>query len=160
MKVKTGIGQDSHRFDFDNKEKDLVLGGVIIPDSPPLKGNSDADVILHAVTNAVSGITGINILGKIADDLCLKQGISDSSVFLKEALKHLNDYSITHVSISVECLKPKLSPHIDKIKKSISDILSLTTDDIGLTATTGEGLTEFGRGNGIQVFSVVTAISD
>ena len=69
MRIKTGIGQDSHRFDIENKNKPLILGGVIFPHETPLQGNSDADVVLHAITNAISGITGVNILGKIADDL-------------------------------------------------------------------------------------------
>ena len=63
--MKVGIGQDSHRFDFENKNKKLVLGGVIFENETPLLGNSDADVVLHSITNAVSGITCKNILGKI-----------------------------------------------------------------------------------------------
>ena len=73
--MKVAIGQDSHRFDFENTEKKLVLGGVIFEGEPPLEGNSDADVILHSVTNAVSGVTCVNILGGISDELCLEQGI-------------------------------------------------------------------------------------
>ena len=74
---RTAIGQDSHRLidcstDAEVKQtgKPLMLGGILIPDEPGLEGNSDADVILHALTNAVSGITGINILGEKADELC------------------------------------------------------------------------------------------
>jgi len=68
--MKVAIGQDSHRFDFENSEKKLVLGGVVFDNHPPLNGNSDADVILHALTNAVSGITTVNIIGPVADNLC------------------------------------------------------------------------------------------
>lgn len=68
--MKVAIGQDSHRFDFDNKEKKLILGGVVFENHTPLEGNSDADVVLHSITNAISGITCVNIIGKIADDLC------------------------------------------------------------------------------------------
>jgi len=77
---------------------------------PPLKGNSDADVILHSLTNAISGVTCVNILGKISDELCLEKGITDSKVYLKEALKYLNGQKIIHVSISIECLTPKITP--------------------------------------------------
>jgi len=83
--MKVGIGQDSHRFDFDNKDKKLVLGGVVLEGYPPLKGNSDADVILHSLTNAISGVTCVNILGKISDELCLEKGITDSKVYLKRS---------------------------------------------------------------------------
>ncbi len=158
MTVKTGIGQDSHAFDFGNTEKQLVLAGVVFPDEMPLKGNSDADVVLHAVTNAISGVTGKNILGKVADEMC-KQGITDSCEYLKAALQSLGNYQIDHLSISIECLKPKISPKIDAMKASLAELLSIRTEDVGITATTGEGLTEFGKGNGIQVFAVVTVSS-
>ena len=88
--MKVAIGQDSHAFDFNNNDKKLILGGVVFEGHTPLAGNSDADVILHSITNAVSGITCVNILGKTADILC-ENGITDSKVYLAEALKHLKD---------------------------------------------------------------------
>jgi len=160
MKIKTGIGQDSHGFDMGNKEKKLVLGGVVFEDTPPLKGNSDADVILHALTNAVSGITGKNILGKVADRMCLDDNILDSREYVKEALKGLNEYRIEHVSISLECARPKIESKIDEVKKSIADLLKVSIKDVGMTATTGEDLTSFGEGKGIQAICIVTAISE
>jgi len=123
---------------------------------PPLKGNSDADVILHSLTNAISGVTCVNILGKISDELCLEKGITDSKVYLKEALKYLNGQKIIHVSISIECLTPKITPHIPAIRSSLAKLLDIPENSIGITATTGEGLTQFGQGQGIQVFSCIT----
>ena len=152
--MKVAIGQDSHRFDFDDKDKKLILGGIIFEGATPLSGNSDADVVLHSITNAVSGITCKNILGKIADDMC-KSGIIDSEEYLKEALKYLNE-KIIHLSISIECKTPKISPKIEDMRKNIARILNVPENSIGITATTGEGLTEFGKGNGISVFSVIT----
>lgn len=152
--MKVAIGQDSHRFDIDNKEKKLVLGGVVFEDEKPLLGNSDADVVLHAITNAISGITCKNILGKISDDMC-KAGIKDSEEYLKEALKYLEN-KIVHVSVSIECQTPKISPKIEEMRKNISRILGIAENAIGITATSGEGLTEFGKGNGISVFSCIT----
>ncbi len=152
------IGQDSHRFEDENSSKPLVLGGVTIPGYPGLSGNSDADVILHAITNAISGATGINILGKIADELC-KAGITDSKVYLDKALESLGTKSIVHVSITLEGKRPLLAPHIDTIRCALSRILAISQDSIGLTATSGEGLTAFGRGEGIAVFALVTCAS-
>lgn len=152
--MKVAIGQDSHRFDFDDKDKKLILGGIIFEGATPLSGNSDADVVLHSITNAISGITCKNILGKIADDMC-KSGIIDSEEYLKEALKYLNE-KIIHLSISIECKAPKISPKIEDMRKNIARILNVPENSIGITATTGEGLTEFGKGNGISVFSVIT----
>jgi len=156
--MKVGIGQDSHKFDFENKEKKLILGGVVFEGYPPLQGNSDADVVLHSITNAISGVTCVNILGETSDKMCLEQGITDSREYLREALKYLNGSKIVHISISIECLVPKITPKIPEIRKSISELLDLPENCIGITATTGEGLTEFGKGNGIQVFSCVTVV--
>jgi len=153
--VKTGLGQDSHSFD-ENQDKDLILSGVKFDDGPPLKGNSDADVVLHAITNSISSITGRNILGKIADRMCLKKGITDSSEYLKLALQDLEGWHITHLAVSIECVKPIITPKIEAMKQSLSDILEINAKDIGITATSGESLTPFGRGEGIQAFAIIT----
>ncbi|MCL2383323.1 MAG: 2-C-methyl-D-erythritol 2,4-cyclodiphosphate synthase [Oscillospiraceae bacterium] len=152
--MKVAIGQDSHKFDFNNQDKKLILGGVLFEGDPPLLGNSDADVILHSITNAVSGITGINILGKIADDLC-ENGIENSRLYLEEALKYL-DNDIVHLSISIECKIPKIAPKTAELRTSIANILKIEESQIGITATTGDELTEVGKGNGIQVFTAIT----
>ena len=70
MKVKTGLGQDSHRFVEEPSDRLLVLGGLVFEDAPALDGNSDADVILHAVTDAISGVTGKTVIGAVAEWMC------------------------------------------------------------------------------------------
>jgi len=154
--VKVGLGQDSHHFDFADKSKKLILGGIIFEGNPPLQGNSDADVVLHSVANAVSGITGVNIIGKISDEMCQK-GITDSAEYLKAGLQYLEDMKIIHVSISIECQIPKITPKIKEMREKIASLLDISPDNIGITATTGKDLTAFGRSEGIQVLSVVTA---
>ena len=154
---KTAIGQDSHRFETKDLTKPLVLGGVVIPNEVGLEGNSDADVVLHALTNAVSGITTTNILGAIADKLCVEQGITDRAVYLQEALKYLGEWKITHISFSVEALKPKLAKHIPNIRENVAKLVGISAENVAMTATTGEGLTDFGKGLGMQVFVVITA---
>ena len=143
------IGQDSHRFGLPCGETTIKLGGIDIPFDKPIEANSDGDVVYHAITNAISGFTGVNILGGEADKICLEQGIKDSSIYLEKALEYLKDGKIVHCSITIECLRPKLMPPIPAMKESIGNIL-------GITATTGEGLTGFGRGEGIQVFCILT----
>jgi 2-C-methyl-D-erythritol 2,4-cyclodiphosphate synthase len=155
--IRTAIGQDSHRFGPENGTKKLVLAGVEIPGCPGLEGNSDADVVLHALTNAVSGITCVNILGAIADDMCLNRGITDSRAYLREAMKHLGKSRILHVSVSIEALRPKLSGVIEAMRESIAGLLGIPAGSVGITATTGEGLTEFGKGNGIACTVILTA---
>lgn len=159
---RSSIGQDSHRFITENKSNDstnkpLVLAGMVIPDCIGLDGNSDADVVLHALTNAISGISGINILGAISDDMCLNKGILDSKEYLYAAIETLNEYSLVNISFSIECKRPHLSLYIDKMKDCIANLTSLPKESIGITATTGEGLTDFGRGLGISVFCILTA---
>jgi len=154
MNIKTGLGQDSHAFDSVNG-KPLILGGVEFDHPQGLRGNSDADVILHSLTNAISSITGQNILGVKADALC-QQGIIDSAEYLKLALNDLNGWHIEHIAISIECLVPKISPKIEALKSNIAHLMNTDVTNVGITATTGEGLTAFGRGEGIQVFSIIT----
>lgn len=154
--VKCSIGQDSHRFEDADSEKALVLGGIVIPGCAGMKANSDGDVVLHAITNCISGITGVNILGKIADDMC-KSGIKDSGAYLKRALEDLPEgCRIEHISITIEALRPKFAPYIDAMKASIGALLGISPSCVGITATTGEGLTPFGQGLGISVFGILT----
>jgi 2-C-methyl-D-erythritol 2,4-cyclodiphosphate synthase len=87
--------------------------------------------------------------------ICVNLGIIDSKAYLEEALKHLKE-KIVHVSFSIECKSPKITPKIPEIRTSISNLLKISENSVGITATTGENLTEFGKGNGIQVFTVVT----
>lgn len=150
------IGQDSHRFGEPCGDCTIMLGGVAIPFDRPLSANSDGDVILHAITNAVSGFTGKIILGGIADKLCLEDGIKDSSVYLKKALEYLGSAEIVHCSVTVECLVPKLKPHLEDMRAKIGELLNIPKNSVGITATTGEGLTAFGRGEGIQVFAILS----
>ncbi len=153
MKFKTGLGQDSHAFEDNNKP--LLLAGIDFNFNQGLRANSDGDVLLHALTNAISSITGVNILGTKADELC-QQGVTDSSEYLKLALINLHNCDIQHVAISIECLMPKISPKINEMKANLAKLLNISTADIGITATTGEGLTSFGRGEGIQVLCIVS----
>jgi len=154
MIAKTGIGQDSHVFE-EAPGKPLILAGIKLDHPIGLKGNSDADVVLHSITNAISSITGINILGSVADQLC-RQGVTDSSSYLKLALDDLRDWKISHIAIAIECLKPRISPQIESMKNSIAKLCHINQADVGITATTGEGLTAFGKGEGIQAITIVT----
>lgn len=157
MRVKTGLGLDSHRFVEGDSDKPLILGGLVFDDAPALKGNSDADVILHAITDAISGVTGKIVIGKVADQMC-QQGISDSKEYLKVALADLGDWQISHVSIALECLRPNIDSKVSALRKSISELVGLPIEDICITATSGEGLTDFGRGLGIHASAIVTAV--
>jgi len=92
--------------------------------------------------------------GEITDNMC-KNGIIDSKEYVKEALKYLKE-KIVHISITIEAKIPKISPKVEEMRESIANLLQIQTNQVGITATTGEGLTECGKGNGISVFTVLT----
>lgn len=158
MKFRTGLGQDSHRFLPPDSSKPCVMAGLIFENTPGFMANSDGDVVFHAICNAISSLTGILILGAIADDLCLKDGITDSEVYLREAMKTLGPLQITHVAISIEAKRPKFKDKLLQMRENIARVMGLKAADIGLTATSGEGLTDFGCGDGVQCLAIVTAM--
>lgn len=149
----TGIGQDSHKFSTDNKP--LTLGGVTFTNEQGLLGNSDADVILHAICNAISSISGVVFLGPETDKL-VQQGITDSKVYVQKALKQIQSYTINHVAISIEAKVPAINPKIPSITQSIADLLHIPITNIGITATTGEELSAFGCGKGIAATVILS----
>ena len=157
----SAIGQDSHRFlspDHPASEgRPLLLGGVRIEDCPPLEGNSDADVVLHALTNALSGLCGQRVLGERADRMC-DGGQTDSRLYVKEALSLLGQIRLTHLSFSIEAQRPYLADVIDLMRTEIAALTGLPFSRVAITATTGEGLTAFGRGEGIACLCVASAL--
>ena len=151
--TKVGIGQDSHRFT--NRKKQLVLGGVVIPGHKGLEADSDGDVLLHALFNAIAQAIGGKSLGHYATPM-FKKGITDSKEYLKVMLEKIKEYRINNVGFMVEAKTPKIDVYSDDIKDKIADILGIKSEQVGITATSGEGLSEFGQGKGIQAFAVVT----
>ena len=136
-----------------------MLGGLCFNDAPALAGNSDADVILHALTDAISGVTGKTVIGAVADGMC-RSGITDSKAYLQVALDDLGPWQLTHVSIVLECLRPKIDPKVPALRESIAELLGLEVADVCITATTGERLNDVGRGLGIHATVIVTAVAE
>lgn len=162
MRFKTGLGQDSHRFETKDSSKPCVIGGVHFEDLPGFKANSDGDVVYHAICNAISSITGVLVLGGLADELCLKDGITNSEVYLEKAFATLEDekLKITHVAISIEGKKPTIKTHREQMKENIAKILNIDPKDVGITATSGEGLSDYGCGDGVQAFCVLSVLGE
>ena len=155
-KIRTGIGQDSHRFLMADSSKMCIIAGVLFEEEPGFNANSDGDVVYHALCNAISSLTHVLILGGIADELCIKDGIFDSGVYLDKAYQTLGAQVITHVAITIEAKRPKLKNHLLEMRQNIANILHLDISAVGITATTGEGLTDFGCGDGVQAFAIIT----
>lgn len=167
--VRIGLGQDSHRIKFKIKnskskiDKNLVLGGIEVNENYYPIANSDGDVILHSLCNAISSAIGGNSLGTWADEMCLKKGITDSREYVKVVMKKINQkrFKVGNVAIAMEAKIPRLSLKIvEKMKKTIGSLLGLEPENIGLTFTSGEKLTPFGQGKAIQVLSSVILKGD
>ncbi len=154
----TGLGEDSHRFT--TQQKALVLGGYTCSAQGGFEANSDGDVILHALCNAISSLTGKPVLGPRADELC-RQGKTNSRTYLALALDDLQndhrEWELHHIAISLEGARPKLAPLQEKIRDSIAALMGLEAEDVGITATTGEDLTAFGQGEGLRCTVVLSA---
>ena len=158
--MRIGIGVDHHRLIKSEKEG-IILGGVLIEGvNLTLQGNSDGDVIVHALCNAISTALGGSSLSEIADEMCLEKGVKDSTVYLKYFLDWAKEqqWLVNNVSISVEALRPKLEQWNEKIRGNLAKILEVDEEKIGLAFTTGEGLTECGKGAGIMAEVIVSMI--
>jgi 2-C-methyl-D-erythritol 2,4-cyclodiphosphate synthase len=144
--MRTGLGFDIHRFAEGRK---FVLGGVHIPFEKGLLGHSDGDVLLHALSDALLGAAGKPDIGSFFPDTDLAIKGIDSREILEKALRVLEEekHRIENVDIVVICEKPKILPFYGAIRDSLSEILKLEKDRIGLKAKTFEGMGEIGAGN-------------
>lgn len=156
--TRIGLGQDSHAFVVAGENKPLIMGGVRISEREGMKANSDGDVILHSICNALSSAIGGDSLSTWCDEICLKQGIKDSTRFVEHIFNKITalKYSVVNISISVEAEKPRLKMEIiNRIKERIASLLKINVGQVGLTFTSGEGLNSFGQGLGIQALTIV-----
>ena len=158
MDIRLGNGFDVHAF---AAGKFVILGGIKIPHTFKLCGHSDADVVLHAITDAIFGALAEGDIGThfSPDDDKWKDASSD--IFLKYAQKLAKgrNFIIGNVDCTVICEKPKIKPHAELIKKNIQNILNLNKDRVSIKATTSEKLGFTGREEGIAALATVTLIS-
>lgn len=151
--MRVGIGYDVHKF---SENRDLILGGVKIPYEYGLLGHSDADVLVHAIMDALLGASALGDIGKhFPDNDISYKGIS--SIELLKCVKKLLDdkgYSIGNIDSIIVAQAPKLSPYIEDMRKIIADALDISVDNISVKATTTEKLGFEGRGEGISAQSV------
>jgi len=157
MNYRTGIGFDVHAFAEGRK---LMLGGIEIPFEKGLAGHSDADAVLHAITDALLGSLALGDIGKYFPDSEIKYKNVDSSLFLIEAYKLVKekDYFLSNLDIVITLQQPKLLPYIDKMREKIVSMLNAEVDQISIKATTTERLGFIGREEGIAVFATVTVV--
>lgn len=158
--TRVGFGQKAHRFLTQDSTKPCVIAGIIFDDVPGLASESDGDVVFHAIISALSTLTGIDIIAAIMTDLLEKDGITDSSVYLQEALSLLLPQKICHIAISLMGKKPLFAAKFTVMREKIAHIMRLELSQVGITATAGDGLTDYGCGDGLHCTAVITTVEE
>lgn len=153
---RVGLGFDSHRFSS-QPDRQLKLGGISIPDSPGLAGHSDADVLLHAITDALLGALALPDIGTLFPDTDPQYHNIDSTSLLTQIVEKVttSGYHIDHLDCIVICDEPKLSPFAQHIRNQIANLMGLPLDAVGLQAKTCEGTLLAIPQESIAAFAVV-----
>lgn len=159
MNYRIGYGFDVHSF-ADNRK--LIIGGVEIPYHKGLEGHSDADVLLHSISDALLGSLSLGDIGHHFPNTDPKWKDVDSSVILKKCNELLiqNGYKISNIDSMLAMEAPKISPYIKQIKKRISEILAISQNQISIKATTTERLGFIGRSEGVVAIANVLVYKD
>ena len=151
--MRIGFGYDSHRFEPGRR---LVLGGVEFPEETGLKGHSDADVLIHAIIDALLGAAALGDIGSHFPDTNPRWKDADSSELLIQVVKevHAAGYQIGNVDATVICERPKLRPKADEIRARLSHLLNLSPSQLSIQGKTNEKMDDVGAGVGIEVHAV------
>jgi 2-C-methyl-D-erythritol 2,4-cyclodiphosphate synthase len=152
--IRVGQGLDVHPF---APERPLILGGVRISDTGGLEGHSDADAVLHAITDAILGAAGAGDIGFYFPSTDERWRNADSSQFIREAKRILDEMAaeISNVDVTIIAQKPKLAPHRDAMVTSIAHLLGLPEGHVNVKATTTDHLGFIGRAEGICAMAII-----
>jgi len=156
---RIGFGYDVHRL---VEGRPLILGGVEIPHSLGLDGHSDADVLTHALIDAIIGAMGAGDIGQhFPDTDPVYKGVS-SLLLLKTTtdLMHGEGFRLNNLDATIVAQAPRLAPYLNTMRKQFSGILAVSTDRVNIKATTSERLGFCGKGQGMEAFAVVSLIKD
>ena len=153
--VRTGLGIDTHAF---ARGRPLILGGVDIPHEEGLAGHSDADVLTHAVIDALLGAAALGDIGQHFPDTDERFRDADSLELLRTVVVYLGErgYAIGNVDVTVVLERPKLGPYRDAIRDALAGALGLPAGAVNVKATTGEAIGFVGRGEGAAAMAVAT----
>ncbi len=153
MKLRVGFGYDVHRL-ADNRE--LWLGGVKIEHSQGLLGHSDADVLIHAICDALLGAANLRDIGFHFPDTAGEYKNIDSKILLKRTLDVIREkgYSVGNIDATICAERPKINPHIPQMQAVMAEILQISVDDISIKATTSEKMGFVGREEGFAAYAV------
>ncbi len=154
--MRIGQGMDVHAF-ADDPDRPLVLGGVILPEGPGLTGHSDADVVLHALTDALLGAAALGDLGTIFGTDDPRYAGAPSSAFVGEAMRRVTSagWRLVSADCTVVAQRPRIGPYRTRITDAVHHILDVDPGTISVKSTSTDGLGTIGRGEGIACLSVV-----
>ena len=155
--MRVGFGYDSHVFE---EGRPLMLGGVLIPDAPGLKGHSDADALIHSIVDALYGAAALGDIGSHFPDSDPRCANADSSAFLRAAVDEVRTagYAIGNVDATVICERPKLRPHVEAIRTRLAELMAIPVSCVSVKGKTNEKMDDVGAGRGIVVHSVVLLV--
>ncbi len=153
MTIRIGFGYDVHAF---APGRPLILGGVTIPSERGLTGHSDADVVIHAIVDALLGAVALGDIGQYFPSNEERWKNQPGSVFLDYTygLLYQHQYKISNIDTTIVAEHPKMAPHIDAMRTHLSEHLHLTIDQVSVKATTTDGLSFTGRQEGIACYAV------
>jgi 2-C-methyl-D-erythritol 2,4-cyclodiphosphate synthase len=156
--MRVGIGNDLHRVD---DGATLVLGGVIIEEGPGLEGHSDADVLLHAITDAVLGAAALGDIGHHFPPSDPRYAHADSADFLRKALELAGaaGWEIGNIDSTVTAERPRLAPYVEHIRERIAGICGVDAAQVSVKAKSNEGLDAIGQGEAMAAQAVVLLVA-
>jgi len=156
---RVGLGYDSHRLTAD---KPLILGGVPIEHGQGLAGHSDADVLLHAVTDALLGAVGAGDIGELFPDTDPKWAGADSREFVRHAMGIIKEagYGVANCDTVIIAEQPKLRPYKDQMRAAMAQLLEVGASAVSVKAKTSEGMGAIGRGEGIAAMALILLTQD
>ena len=154
--IRVGHGIDVHAFS-DDPDRLLVLGGVILPEGPGLEGHSDADVVLHALTDALLGAAALGDLGTVFGTDDPRYADAPSSVFVAEALRRVSQagWRLANADCTIVAKRPTIAPYRVRITDGVHQILGVDPGTISVKSTSNDGLGALGRGDGIGCLATV-----
>ena len=157
--MRIGIGYDVHKF---KEGRDLILGGVKIDYEQGLDGHSDADVLLHAICDALLGAANMRDIGYHFPDTSADTLDIDSKILLKKTIDLIatKGYRLGNIDATVCAERPKINPHVEKMKECLATVMNADVDDISIKATTTEKLGFTGREEGISAYATVLIYKD
>ena len=154
MKLRVGFGYDIHKL---AEDRDLIIGGIKINHHKGLQGHSDADVLIHAICDALLGAANLRDIGYQFPDTSVEYENIDSSVLLGKTIDLLkkNGYTVNNIDSTICAERPKLNPYIPEMQEKLAHVIGIESDLISIKATTSEKLGTVGKEEGITAYAVV-----